>query len=328
MAEAKVPPYPTQQTESNDNKPKEKPLLTRRDFFVRSNAGAVAVGMMTGTGFAASLIQAPPKPAAAPKPTAVPPPIKTRKVTLDIDGKKYDCNVDVRESLWETMNYQLGLSNCNQGCDRAECGACAVLVDGKAVNACTLLTARYGRGQKIVTVAGISKGPGPQGLHPLQRAFWLDGGFQCGICTRGFIMSAYALLQTNNNPTTAEIKEAVSGNICRCGEYPKIITAVKKAAAELRGEKVTYAAPLPLVTLVAATSQAAPPANAVSKQFEFATALGTIEQFDDLSLELKEKPGIVGLSGSERTITVSWDPGQLDEGKVRQILSESGHPVK
>src|SRR5262245_48650415 len=101
---------------SNGAKGSEKPRspITRRDFFARSNAGALAVGMMTGTGFAASLVQtptaAPPAPA-APKPAAVPAAIKTRRVTLDIDSKKYDVSVDVRESLWETMNYQLGLSN-------------------------------------------------------------------------------------------------------------------------------------------------------------------------------------------------------------------------
>lgn len=320
---------PTPVEPESDNPKEAKPLLTRRDFFVRSNAGAVAVGMMTGTGFAASLIQAPAAPSKAvppPKPAAVPPPIKTRRVTLDIDNKKYDVDVDVRESLWETMNYQLGLSNSNLGCDRAQCGACAVLVDGRAVNSCTLLSARYGRGQKILTVAGIASGPGVKGLHPLQRAFWLDGGFQCGICTRGFIMSSYALLQTNKNPSTAEIKEALSGNICRCGEYPKIISAVKKAAAELRGETAVYAAPL--VTLEAAAAPVKNVANAVSKQFEFVNPLGTIEQFDDLSLALKQKPGIVAVSGSERTITLSWDPAMLDEAKVRQTLTESGHAVK
>ena len=301
-------------------------LITRRDFFVRSNAGAVAVGVFTGAGFAASVPQRQAETPQVAQPATAVVPVKMRRVTLDIDRKKYDVNVDVRESLWETMNYQLGLSNCNLGCDRAQCGACTVLVDGKAVNGCTLLTARFGRGQKILTVAGIATGPGPQGLHPLQRAFWLDGGFQCGICTRGFVMSAYALLQTNKNPTNAQIKEALAGNICRCGEYPKIISAVKKAAAELRGERVSYSAPL--ITADEVRPSAGPAGASVSKQFEFVTPLGTIEMFDDLSLELKKKPGIVGVSGSERTITPAWDPTKLDEARVRQMLAEAGHPVR
>ena len=303
--------------------PKKPRPLTRRDFLIRSNAGAVAVGVATGTGFASLLeAQAPP----APRAPVLPAPLTARRVSLDIDNRKHEVNVDVRESLWETMNYQLGLSNCNLGCDRAQCGACTVLVDGRAVNGCTLLSARTGRGQKILTVAGISSGPGPEGLHPLQRSFWLDGGFQCGICTRGFIMASYALLQKNKNPTTVQIKEALAGNICRCGEYPKIISAVKKAAAEMRGEKVVYAAPL--IVAETADAVAAPVAGAVSKQFEFVTPLGTIEQFDDLALELQNRDGIVGVAGSERTITPTWDPAKLNEARVRQALAESGHPVK
>jgi xanthine dehydrogenase YagT iron-sulfur-binding subunit len=234
MAEAKtsLPPESGKDRPSASDKEPQK-QVTRRDFLVRSNAGAAAVGIMTGAGFAAGLEVQP----AAPKtdePSGAP--LSRRRVTLDIDGKKHEVTVDVRESLWETMNYQLGLSNCNLGCDRAQCGACTVLVDGKAVNGCTLLTARYGRGEKIVTVAGISNGPGVDGL--------LEGGFQCGICTRGFVMATYALLESNRNPSDAQIKEALAGNICRCGEYPKIMSAVKKAAAELRGEKVSYAAKL------------------------------------------------------------------------------------
>ena len=189
-----------------------------------------------------------------------------------------------------------------------------------------VVTARYGRGQKILTVAGIASGPGVQGLHPLQRAFWLEGGFQCGICTRGFIMSSYALLQSNKNPTTEQIKEALSGNICRCGEYAKILNSVKKAAAELRGEKVTYTAPLITDEAPAPITQNTGPST--SRQFEFVTALGTIEQFDDLALELKQKPGILGVSGTERTVTPIWDPSRLDEIRVRQMLAESGHPVR
>jgi aerobic-type carbon monoxide dehydrogenase small subunit (CoxS/CutS family) len=225
------------------------------------------------------------------------------------------------------MNFQLGLQNSNLGCDRAQCGACAVLVDGKAVNSCTVLSARLGRGQKITTVASLPKGPGLAGLHPVQRAFWLDGGFQCGICTRGFIMSTVALLNAVPKPTTAQIQEGLSGNICRCGEYAKIYTAVNTAAAELRGEKVTHLASAVQVG-AAGTTEAAPTAAGVSKEFTFTNPLDTIESFDPLAEQLKKRDGILGVSGSERTITVKWDPAKLDETKVRGILSDLGKPVR
>src|SRR2546428_10172561 len=293
-------------------------VITRRDFLV-SNAAAVAIGVVSGSTFASTVV-------AEPQAALSPAPVRARRVMLDIDGVKEDVSIDLRESLWETMNYQLGLANSNLGCDRAQCGACAVVVDGRAVNSCSLLSARLGRGQKILTVAGISNGPGLQGLHPLQRAFWFEGGFQCGICTRGFIMAAYPLLQANKNPTTQEIKEALAGNICRCGEYAKILNSVKKAAADLRGEKVTYTAPW--ITDQSNRPATAVAANGTSKQFQFVTALGTIEQIDDLSLELNHKPGILDWSGTERTITPVWDPARLDEAGVRRVLAEAGHPVR
>lgn len=321
---------PPQQAELPEDQPadpegRQQPrVLTRRDFLVRSNAGAVAVGVMSGITFAATLDQQAQRPAKAPEPAAAP--MKTRQVTLDIDGRKRDVTVDVRESLWETLNYQLGLSNANLGCDRAQCGACTVLVDGRPVTSCSVLTARLGRGQKILTVAGITRGPGIDGLHPVQRAFWFEGGFQCGICTRGFIMSSYALLERNNNPSDAEIREALSGNICRCGEYVGIMSAVKKAGAEMRGEKVTYTAALKPVTAEAPAAAAA--GQSVSKQFQFVAPLGTIEVYDEIALELKQTPGILGVAGSERTITVTWDSARLDEARIRQILAQSGHPVR
>jgi aerobic-type carbon monoxide dehydrogenase small subunit (CoxS/CutS family) len=164
-------------------------------------------------------------------------PLNMRRVDLTIDGVPRSVTVDVRESLWEAMVFRLNLSSANLGCDRAQCGACTVLVDGRAMNSCTMLAARLGRGQKITTVDGIRTGPGIAGLHPVQKAFWQLGGYQCGICTRGFIMSTYALLQVNKSPSNDEIAEALSGNICRCSEYPQIYESVRAAAAEMRGEQ-------------------------------------------------------------------------------------------
>jgi aerobic-type carbon monoxide dehydrogenase small subunit (CoxS/CutS family) len=204
-----------------------------------------------------------------------------------------------------------------------------VLVDGKAVNGCTLLSARLGRGQQIMTVNGLTKGPGPEGLHPIQRAFWWEGGYQCGICTRGFIMSTYALLETNKNPTDEQITEALAGNICRCGEYPKIYTSVKAAAAEMRGEQVAWTAPFTAVAAPkpAVSAATAGAATGQSKQFQFVTPLPTIEFFDQVSEKLKERPGVLEVSGSERTVTVTWDT-TLNETEVRRILAEIGNPVQ
>jgi carbon-monoxide dehydrogenase small subunit len=158
-------------------------------------------------------------------------PATMRQVSLKIDGTTHNVVVDVRESLWETVTKRLGLGAAiNLGCDRAQCGACAVVVDGRAVNGCSILSARLGRGQEITTLAGLSTGVAEADLHPVQKAYWEEGGYQCGICTRGFIMSTYALLTHNPNPTDEEVHEALSGNICRCAEYPKILNSVAKAA--------------------------------------------------------------------------------------------------
>lgn len=161
-------------------------------------------------------------------------PASMRKVALNINGKSQEVTVDVRSSLWEVMTYQIGMVGANLGCDRAECGACAVVVDGRAVNSCTVLAARLGRGQKIVTIEGLAKGTRPEDLHPIQRAYWQEGGFQCGICTRGFIMTTFALLTKVPSPTEGQVREALSGNICRCSEYPKIYDSVFKAAEDMR----------------------------------------------------------------------------------------------
>jgi aerobic-type carbon monoxide dehydrogenase small subunit (CoxS/CutS family) len=241
-----------------------RPVVTRREFMAGAGAGlavgAVVVGGITVASRAttqtqpAAVVSAPGAPAViaqqAPqvgvpaqaqtqpqtvqaKPTL---PLSMRTVELNIDGVPRSVTVDVRESLWEAMVFHLNMSSANLGCDRAQCGACTVLVDGRPINGCSVLAARLGRGQKILTVDGIRSGPGIAGLHPVQKAFWQLGGYQCGICTRGFIMSTYALLEANKSPSNDEIAEALSGNICRCSEYPQIFESVKAAAAELRGE--------------------------------------------------------------------------------------------
>jgi len=306
----------------------DKPALsvTRRNFLIGAGAGAAAAGVVLGGAVVANKALNPETTTTTTTTASGPIPATMRRVSLNIDNVKYDLVVDNRESLWETMNFQLGLSNSNLGCDRAQCGACAVLVDGKAVNGCTVLSARLGRGQKIATVAGLATGPGVNGLHPIQRAFWLDGGFQCGICTRGFIMSTVQLLGAIPKPTTAQIAEGLAGNICRCGEYAKIFTAVNTAAAEMRGDKVTHLATPVVVGVTGA--EAAPGAAGTSKEFQFEKALGTIEDFEPFEQALKKRDGILAVSGSERSVTVKWDPAKLDEAKVRTILQDLGHAAR
>jgi carbon-monoxide dehydrogenase small subunit len=218
--------------------------VSRRDFLVGAGAGVVATGAVAA-GYIAlrkpetvEVVKEVIKEVQVPGETitvGTTLPATMRSVSLKIDGVSHEVVVDVRESLWETMTRKLGLGTAiNLGCDRAQCGACAVVVDGRAVNGCTVLSARLGRGQQITTVAGISKGTRVEDLHPVAKHFWLQGGFQCGICTRGFVMSTYALLSKNPNPTDDEIREALAGNICRCSEYPKMYDSVQAAAEEMR----------------------------------------------------------------------------------------------
>jgi aerobic-type carbon monoxide dehydrogenase small subunit (CoxS/CutS family) len=345
-----------------------RPLATRRDFLVGAGAGAVAVGVVAGAGIAVTrgnsqtalapaaqtgpggpAVAVPPAPAgaptaqpgtaAAPQPAAAPAqapaaqlPPTMRRVSMNIDGITHDVTVDVRDSLWETMTRGLNMASSNLGCDRAQCGACTVVVDGRAVNGCSIYSARLGRGQKIMTVASLATGLGVDGLHPIQRAFWADGGFQCGICTRGFIMSTYALLTANPKPTDDDITEGLAGNICRCGEYSKIYTAVRSAAAEMSGAQVTQTAPLNIWAVPAPQVQTAnttaAQAAGTAKDFEFVIPLSTIEDFEPMAEPLKTKPGIIEISGSQATVTVKWDPSKTDEAAVRQLLADAGHPVK
>jgi aerobic-type carbon monoxide dehydrogenase small subunit (CoxS/CutS family) len=149
---------------------------------------------------------------------------------LDVNGDRRAVGIPAHYTLLEALRYALGLTGSKQGCDKGDCGACTVLLDGEPVLAC-ITPAWEADGRLVRTVEGVA---GPDGLHPLQDALEVTGGAQCGFCTPGIVMSAYALLQRNTAPTRGEIREALAGNLCRCTGYTKIVEAVELAAAALR----------------------------------------------------------------------------------------------
>lgn len=144
---------------------------------------------------------------------------------LNVNGQKHSIFVEPWKTLLEVLRDELAFTGTKMGCDSGHCGACTVLVDGKAVKSCLVL-ARQVRGKRILTIEGLSQNGQ---LHPLQQAFLAHFATQCGFCTPGMIMSAKALLDENSNPSEEEIREALTGNICRCTGYVKIIEAIMAA---------------------------------------------------------------------------------------------------
>lgn len=151
-------------------------------------------------------------------------------IELDVNGQRRSAGIPTHYTLLETLRYALGLTGSKQGCDKGDCGACTVLLDGAPVLSC-ITPAWEAEGRRVTTVEGIAA---PGELHPLQDAFEITGGAQCGFCTPGILMSAHALLQQNTSPTRDEVREALSGNLCRCTGYTKILDAVELAAERLR----------------------------------------------------------------------------------------------
>ncbi|MDX6564742.1 MAG: aerobic carbon-monoxide dehydrogenase small subunit [Gaiellales bacterium] len=151
------------------------------------------------------------------------------QATLTVNGISYPVDVEPHRSLLWTLRHELGLTGSKEGCDDSECGACMVLIDGRPVNACSYL-ALQADGREITTVEGLANG---NELNPLQQAFLQVGGVQCGFCTPGMLISATALLRENPSPTEDEVRLALSGNLCRCTGYQKIVGAVLSAADEL-----------------------------------------------------------------------------------------------
>ena len=150
-----------------------------------------------------------------------------RLITLNVNGQQRRVDVLDQETLAFTLRYKLGLTGTKLGCDRAECGACTVLIDGVNSYSCSVLTHTV-RGAQITTIEGLEAPDGT--LHPVQQAVLDEGGFQCAFCAPGFIMSMVAMVETNPNPTPEEAAQALSGNLCRCADYNKILTSAMRAA--------------------------------------------------------------------------------------------------
>jgi len=152
-------------------------------------------------------------------------------VKLSINGDNFEVNIKPTRTLLEVLREDLGLTGTKKGCGEGECGACTVLVDGKPVDSCLVLAVQV-QGREIVTIEGLSTNGK---LHPVQKAFTENGAIQCGYCSPGFILTAKALLDKNPNPTEEEVREAISGNLCRCTGYQRIVDSILKAAKILQG---------------------------------------------------------------------------------------------
>jgi xanthine dehydrogenase YagT iron-sulfur-binding subunit len=153
------------------------------------------------------------------------------KIGLKINGQQRALEIDPRVSLLDALREHLDLTGSKKGCDHGQCGACTVLVNGRRINSCLSLAVTH-EGDEITTIEGLANG---EQLHPMQAAFVEHDGFQCGYCTPGQICSAVALLKENHANSDAEIREWMSGNLCRCGAYPNIVAAIKDARSHSAG---------------------------------------------------------------------------------------------
>ena len=154
----------------------------------------------------------------------------TSRISLTVNGRQHELELDNRTTLLDALREHLDLTGAKKGCDHGQCGACTVLLDGRRANACLVL-AVAAQSHAVTTIEGVAAG---DGLHPLQQAFIEHGGFQCGFCTPGMILAAKALLDENPNPSEAELKHFMHGNICRCTGYKKIIESIMAAAKKMR----------------------------------------------------------------------------------------------
>ena len=193
--------------------------LSRRSFLSRMSAAGVATAVAPLAAHAAPPEQQVPEAADAktePIPGAV-------AVTLRVNGETHSVKIDPRATLLDTLRETIHLTGTKKGCDHGQCGACTVHLNGRRINSCLALAAMQ-QNAEITTIEGLG---GPEDLHPMQKAFVEHDGYQCGYCTSGQIMSAVAMEKESWGPEDADVKEALSGNICRCGAYPNIVAAVQ-----------------------------------------------------------------------------------------------------
>src|SRR6202049_4245431 len=194
-------------------------LVSRRELI----KGVIAAGAVASASY---LFRAPSVWAQASAPGAV-----ERLVTLTVNGQQRRVDVMKQETLATTLRYKLGLTGTKLGCDRSECGCCTVLVDDVPHYSCSVLTHTV-RGKNIVTIEGLASADGK--LHPVQQGILEEQGFQCAFCMSGFVMATVGFLKTNASPTRAELAHGISGNLCRCQDYDKILTAMMRGAENLR----------------------------------------------------------------------------------------------
>jgi xanthine dehydrogenase YagT iron-sulfur-binding subunit len=190
---------------------------SRRDFIKRTTGFGIATLGATSLSWARAAEVSPAPPAA---------PAGTSNVTFEVNGQMRTVSLETRVTLLDALRDHLDLPGTKKGCDHGTCGACTVHVDGQRVLSCLTLATRM-QGKKITTIEGLAQG---ENLHPVQQAFIECDGFQCGFCTPGQIMSATACIHEGHTHDDGEIREWMSGNICRCAAYPNILDAIKQAA--------------------------------------------------------------------------------------------------
>ncbi len=204
-----------------ESQKKAAPSVSRRGFIRGVGMGGAAMEALQGGAQAQAQAAAP-----LAGPAAVP-------ITLRVNGKPYKLNLEPRVTLLDALRDHLELTGAKKVCDRANCGACTVILDGKAVYACSVL-AIEAQGKAVDTIEGLATG---EGLHPVSAAFVRNDAQQCGYCTPGFVMAAKGFLDRNPNPTRDQVLEGLGGNLCRCGTYMGVRAAVLEAAKEMRGGK-------------------------------------------------------------------------------------------